>query len=420
MFGRQLYDWPVLACETVRFIGDRVAAVAAETREAAEAAANAIDVTYEELPAVFDAAAALADDAPVLHPDWSSYYFAYLGDRPKPARAHPNIQGAIVLAHGEADLEPIFARAHRVFEHTFRTPRQHAGFVEPRSTVVWLDGDGRVHVYSPNKTPFSLRRQLARVAGIGEEQIVIETSAIGGDFGGKGLTIDEFPCYFLAKATGRPVRYVQTYADELRNGPTRHRTVVTMRTAVDADGMFLAHASTVLYDGGAYAAGKPIPTLLPGNGYGAIPYRVPNVRLDMRAVYTNALPAGHVRGPSEIQTFYAWEQHVEMIAEALGCDAGIAFRRWGRTWCATATRRSAASRSKRSDGRGGVLAARCSASCRARSRCRRAARAALRSRADIPAEARPPFVRRSMPRGRSPSCSAFAIRGSACLRRSNA
>jgi CO/xanthine dehydrogenase Mo-binding subunit len=325
-FGRQLYDWPVLACETVRFLGERVAAVAAETREAAEAAARAIDVTYEELPAVFDPQAALADDAPVLHPEWSSYYFAYLGDRPSPPRAHPNIQGAIVLAKGEADLEPIFARAHRVFEHVFRMPRQHAGYIEPRSTIVWLDDDGRVHVQSPNKTPFSLRRQLARVAGIAEERIVVETSAIGGDFGGKGLTIDEFPCYFLAKATGRPVRYVQTYAEELRNGPTRHRTVATLRTAVAADGTFLAHASTVLYDGGAYAAGKPIPTLVPGNGYGAIPYRVPNVRLDIRTVYTNALPAGHVRGPSEIQTFFAWEQHVEMIAEALGRDS-LALRR---------------------------------------------------------------------------------------------
>ena len=325
-FGRQLYDWPVLACETVRFLGERVAAVAADTREAAEAAARAIAVTYEELPAVFDLQAALADDAPVLHPEWSSYYFAYLGDRPSPPRAHPNIQGAIVLAKGAPDLEPIFARAHRVFEHVFRMPRQHAGYIEPRSTIVWLDDDGRVHVQSPNKTPFSLRRQLARVAEIAEERIVVEPSAIGGDFGGKGLTIDEFPCYFLAKTTGRPVRYVQTYADELRTGPTRHRTVASLRTAVDADGTFLAHASTVLYDGGAYAAGKPIPTLVPGNGYGAIPYRIPNVRLDIRTVYTNALPAGHVRGPSEIQTFYAWEQHVEMIAEALGRDP-LAYRR---------------------------------------------------------------------------------------------
>jgi len=324
--GRQLYDWPVLACDVVRFIGDRVAAVAADTREAAEAAVRAIAVTYEELPAVLDPQAALAADAPVLHPEWPSYYYAFWGDRPRPPRAHPNIQGALVLAKGEADLEPIFARAHRVFEHAFRAPRQHAGYIEPRSTIVWLDDDGRVHVHSPNKTPFSLRRQLARVAGIREEQIVIETSAIGGDFGGKGLTVDEFPCYFLAKATGRHVRYVQTHGEELREGTTRHGAIVTLRTAVDADGAFLAHASTVLYDGGAYAAAKPIPHLLPGNGYGAIPYRVPNVRLDLRAVYTNTLPAAHVRGPSEVQTFFAWEQHVELIAEALGYDV-LAFRR---------------------------------------------------------------------------------------------
>ena len=325
-FGRQLYDWPVLACDVVRFAGDRVAAVAAETRESAEAAARAIQVAYEPLPAVLDARAALLPDAPVLHPEWPSYYFAYRAGKPAPEHAHPNIHGAIVLAKGEPDLDPIFTRAHRVFEHTFETPRQHAGFIEPQATLVWIDDDGLVHVHSPNKSPFALRRQLARVAGLREEQIVVESSAIGGDFGGKGLTIDDFPCYFLARATGRPVRYVQTYTDALRTATARHRTFATLRTAVDANGRLIAHASTIVYDGGAYAAGKPIPTLVPGNGYGAIPYQVPNVRLDITSVYTNTLPAGHVRGPSEIQTFYAWEQHIEMIAEALGADP-LAFRR---------------------------------------------------------------------------------------------
>jgi carbon-monoxide dehydrogenase large subunit len=320
-FGRQLYDMPVLAWDVVRFIGERVVAVAADTRAAAEAAARAIEVTYEELPAILDTEAATAPAAPVLHPEWSSYFYAYLAGRPSPERAHPNIQGQITIASGEADLGPAFARAHRTFEHTFHMPRQHAGFIEPRATIVWVDPDGLVHVQSPNKTPFALRRQLARVAEIDEAQIVIEPSAIGGDFGGKGLTIDEFPCYFLAKATGRPVRYVQTHADELRAGPTRHRTIATLRTAVSVDGTFLAHASRIVYDGGAYAAGKPIPHLIPGNGYGAIPYRCPNVRLDIRAVYTNTVPAGHVRGPSEVQTFFAWEQHVDLIAEALGIDA---------------------------------------------------------------------------------------------------
>ena len=325
-FGRQLYDWPVLAVDVVRFAGDRVAAVAAETREAAECAARAIDVDYEELPALLDAREALAEDAPVLHPEWASYFFSYLQGKPSPTYAHPNIHGNVVLTRGEHDLESIFAGAHRVFEHHFETPRQHAAYIEPQATLVWIDGSGIVHVQSPNKSPFALRRQLAKVAGLREDEIVVETSAIGGDFGGKGLTADDFPCYFLARATGRPVRYVQSYADALRNVPPRHRSFVTLRTAVGCDGRFLAHTSTILYDGGAYAAGKPIPTLIPGNGCGAIPYHVPNVRIDISSVYTNTVPAGHVRGPGEIQTFFAWEQHVELMAVALGYDV-LDFRR---------------------------------------------------------------------------------------------
>ncbi|HXP93286.1 MAG TPA: xanthine dehydrogenase family protein molybdopterin-binding subunit [Candidatus Binatia bacterium] len=319
-FGRQLYDWPVLAYDVVRFIGERVAAVAAETREAAEEAARAIRVVYEPLPAILDVDAALEAGAPVLHPEWDAYHFPVFNGRPRPQRPHPNVQGAVAYTKGESDLTPIFARAHRVFEHTFHTPRQHCGYVEPHAALVWIDGDDVVHVQSPNKSPFALRDQLSFVAEIPPERIVVETSAIGGDFGGKGLTIDEFACYFLAKATGRPVRHVQSYGDELTAGTTRHRTSMTLKTAVDEDGKFVAHASRVVYDGGAYAAGKPVPLLVPGYGYGAIPYHVPNVRLDVTCVYTNTVPAAHMRGPAEVQTFFAWEQHVDIIAAALDRD----------------------------------------------------------------------------------------------------
>ena len=320
LLGRQIQDWPVLAVDTVRFIGDRVAAVAAETREIAEAASRAITVDYDELPAVLDAASALQADAPILHPDWDSYLYPVYANRPRPERAHANIQGTLLHVKGRADLEPIFANAHRVFEHRYETPRGHAGYIEPRATLVWIDRNGIVHVHTPNKSPFDLRNQMARTLGLAPEQITIECNFIGGDFGGKGLTLDEFTCYFLAKASGRPVRHVQTYADELRSGPTRHHTTLTLRTAVAADGTFLGHHSVVIYDGGAYAGGKPVPHLLPGFGYGTIPYRCANVRLEVSAVYTNTLPSGHIRGPGETQTFFAWERHVDTIAAEMGID----------------------------------------------------------------------------------------------------
>jgi CO/xanthine dehydrogenase Mo-binding subunit len=319
-FGRQIRDWPVLAVDVVRFVGERVAAIAAETREAAEQAARAVQVTYDPLPAVLDTAAALDPGAPLLHPDWDAYDFPAFANQPRPPRPHRNVQGAIVRTKGAADLDAAFARAAHVFEHRFTTQRVHCGYIEPRATVVWIDAAGIVHVHSTNKQPFGLRDQLARTAGLPPAQIVVECTAIGGDFGGKGLTLDEFPCYFLARATGRPVRSALVYADELRDGTTRHEATLVLRTACAADGTFLAHQSRVTLNGGAYAGGKPRPNLVPGFGYPIVGYRVPDVRIDVATVYTNTVPAGHMRGPIDTQTIFAWESHVDMIARALEID----------------------------------------------------------------------------------------------------
>jgi CO/xanthine dehydrogenase Mo-binding subunit len=319
-FGRQLHDWPVLAFDRVLLVGDRVAAVAADTREAAEEAARRVSVSYEELEPLLDPAAALAEDAPVLHPDRRSYFHAaFEGRDPFPVR-HLNVQGWNRFARGDADLDPIFARAHRVYEHRFFTPRQHAGYIEPRSTLVWIDDDGTIYVHSPNKMPFALRGWMAHSLAVPPERIVVVPSAIGGDFGGKGTTVDELPCYFLARATGRPVRYVETYAEELRSAPTRHAATLDLKTAVDREGRFTAHASRVLYDGGAYAGAKVLPWIVPGLGYSTVPYFVPHSLVDVVSVYTNSVPGSHVRAPVDLQVFFAWEQHVDIMARDLGID----------------------------------------------------------------------------------------------------
>jgi CO/xanthine dehydrogenase Mo-binding subunit len=320
-FGRQLHDWPVLAFERVLMIGDRVAAIAAETREAAEEAARLVDVTYDELTPLLDPAAALDDEAPVLHPDRRAYFHnAFAGKDPFPV-PHLNVQGHNRFVRGERNLDALFAGAHRVYEHRYFTPRQHAGYIEPRSTIVWIEDDGTVRVQSPNKMPFALRGWMARCLDVPPERIVVEPSAIGGDFGGKGTTIDELPCYFLARATGRPVRYVETYAEELRVAPTRHAATIDLKTAVDRDGRFLAHVSRVLYDGGAYGGAKVLPWVVPGLGYSTVPYYVPNSLVEALVVYTNSVPGSHVRAPVDVQVFFAWEQHVDAIAHDLGIDA---------------------------------------------------------------------------------------------------
>ena len=318
LFGRRLQDRPVLAWDRVRFVGDRLAAVAADTLEAAEAAVAAIEVDIEELEPVFDLESAVLDGAPVLHPEADGY--AYLGGT-RPPVAHPNVQGRLLRRRGEEDLEAVFARAARVFEHEFRTPRQHSGYIEPHATLVWIDDAGVVHVVTTNKTPFSLRNQMATSLGLPPAQIEVEAGAIGGDFGGKGYSIDEYACYFLARATGRPVRAVTSYADELAAVNVRHAARLRLRTAVDADGRLLAHEADILFDGGAYASAKPLPHLMLASGTATMsPYRIPNVRIEARTIYTNTVPGGHMRSPGEVQALFAGESHLDAIARELGED----------------------------------------------------------------------------------------------------
>jgi CO/xanthine dehydrogenase Mo-binding subunit len=302
--GRRLLDWPALARDRVRLIGDRIVAVAAETREAADEAARLVTVEYEDLPLV-TLDNALSDDAPILHPEIASYRF--LGSR-RPQTPHPNIHGYAKVEKSETgeSIEDVFQRADHVFEHTFSTAREFQGFLEPRACVVWIDEQDRVRIINTNKSPSAVREQLAAALELPESQIVIDTTFIGGDFGGKGLSIDEFTCYFLARATGRPIKAVMTYVDEMQ--------------AVSRDGTFLAHQSEAVVDGGAYAAGKPSPNLVVPAHNTLTAYHVPVTRLEVKAVYTNAIPGGSMRAPGDPQSMFASECHVDMIAQALGMD----------------------------------------------------------------------------------------------------
>ena len=322
--GRRLQDWPVLCWDRVLFVGDRVAAVAADTRAIAEEAVRLIDVDYEELPAVLDMDAALRADAPVLHPEAATYRFLE-GRGPRPSGPHPNHQGHVSESHG-GDVDAAFASAARIFEHEFTTPRIHQAALEPHVAVVWLEAD-RVHVRSTNKAPFNLRDQMAAGLGLPPERIVVDNGTIGGDFGGKGLSTDEYVLYFLAKATGRPVRAVTRYADELATTNPRHASRIRLKTGVDADGRIVAHESVSLFDGGAYAAGKPTPRLMVEGGVQTLEgYRVPVSRHDASTVYTNQVPGGHMRAPGQPQNVFASESHLDLIARELGI-APLEFRR---------------------------------------------------------------------------------------------
>jgi CO/xanthine dehydrogenase Mo-binding subunit len=321
LIGRRVYDMPVLAKDRVRFIGEKVAVVAAEDPAVAEEALAHIEVEYEELPAVFDAQEAMKPDAPLLHPQYRLYPHApakYFSDL-------PNVHSHVIWQLGA--LEQGFAAAAQVFEHTFTTHYVHQGYIEPHASVVAIESDGRAHVWLSNKMPFRTRELLADAVQIPQEQILVHLIPIGGDFGGKGSLMDLPLCYHLARRTGRPVKMVMTYTEELMAGNPRHPTTIVLRTGVTREGIIVAREARVIFNSGAYAAFKPTPVVnITGASQAAGAYSIPNIRIDAFSVYTNCVPAGHMRAPGDPQVTFAVESAMDMIAEALGIDS-LEFRR---------------------------------------------------------------------------------------------
>ncbi len=267
---------------------------------------------------------AIAPEAPVLHPDRGAY--RYLGGV-RPEVPHPNIQGRSLAVKGDPDIDAVLASSARVFEHEFTTARQHQGHLEPHGASVRIDADGRVHVLTTNKSPYSLRNQLAAAFGIAAELIEVDSGFIGGDFGGKGLSLDEGICLALARATGRQVSAVMSYADELQSANPRHGGFIRLRTGVDGAGRIVGHAAEFRFDGGAYAAAKPMPELTPPGPLACLgAYDIEHIRIEATVYYTNTVPAGHMRSPGEVQAAFAGESHIDVIASELGIDP-VEFRR---------------------------------------------------------------------------------------------
>jgi CO/xanthine dehydrogenase Mo-binding subunit len=313
-YGRRLYDVPVLAEDKVRFIGERVAAVAASDRDAAEEALLLIDVEYEELPAVFDPLEALRDGAPILHPDLNSY-----AGLPKPVDGPTNSFAQDTW--GKGDIVQGFAEADLIVENTFTVPRQHQAYLETHSCIVWIDDQGRVQVWATSKVPYPVKRQLADALGLPEERIRINPVNIGGDFGGKGSPMDIPLAYFLAVRTGRPVKMVMDYTEEFMAGNPRHAASVEIKTGVKNDGTLVALQVRVLFNSGAYGGFKPAPGVnLGGAAKTGGPYRIPHVQIEALQVYTNTVPGGFMRAPGEPQGVFAGESQMDCVAQQLGMD----------------------------------------------------------------------------------------------------
>ncbi|MCH8989687.1 MAG: xanthine dehydrogenase family protein molybdopterin-binding subunit [Chloroflexi bacterium] len=310
--GRRLVDMPVLAQGVVRFVGEKVAAVAADDPDIADEALLLIDVEYEELTPVFDAEEAMGPDAPALHPDMESYR-----GLPQPPSGINNAFAHITWEKG--DIEQGFRESDLVFEHKFTAQLMHQAYIEPHACLVSAEGPDQVQIWVNNKDPYMLRDQLAAVWSVPAESIVLHPSTIGGDFGGKGSFMDVPLCYHLSKRSGRPVKMIMDYIQELMAGNPRHPAVMTIKTGVMRDGTIKARQARAVFDSGAYGAFKPT-VYLGGADHICGVYKIPHAKIDSYTVYTNNVPRGHMRSPAKPQVVFAVESHMDMIAQELGMD----------------------------------------------------------------------------------------------------
>jgi CO/xanthine dehydrogenase Mo-binding subunit len=316
--GRRLYDMPILADGVVRFIGEKVAAVAADTELIAEEALNLIEVEYEELDPVLDPVEAMKPGAPLLHPDVPSYK-----GLPKPLKEPTN--DFIYYTWGKGDTEAGFRQADVIVENTFTTAPVHQSYIEPHSCVVNTAPDGSAEFWSCSKVPYGVREQVANALKLSQETLLFKPCYIGGDFGGKGDFMDLAVVYLMSKKAGRPVKLVMDYEEEFMAGNPRHASIIHVKTGVKKDGTIVAHHMHFVFDSGAYGAFKPN-ALLNGPHLSAGPYKIPHVFIEEHMVYTNKIPCGHMRSPGDPQGFFANESQMDLVAKKIGMDP-IKFRR---------------------------------------------------------------------------------------------
>ena len=265
------------------------------------------------MTAVFDAHEAMSAGAPVRCIRRMSGYEGL----PQPESDINNVFAHITW--GQGDVEQGFAEADLVFENTFNAQLMHQAYIEPHACVVSAEPSGQVQAWVNNKDPYALREQLAAVWGMPEERIVLHPCSIGGDFGGKGSFMDVPLCYYLSLHSGRPVKMVMDYIQELMAANPRHPATMTIKSGVKRDGTLVARQAWVVFDSGAYGAFKPT-VYLRGADHLCGVYRIPHARIDSYMVYTNNVPKGHMRSPAKPQVVFAVESHTDLIAREMGID----------------------------------------------------------------------------------------------------
>jgi CO/xanthine dehydrogenase Mo-binding subunit/aerobic-type carbon monoxide dehydrogenase small subunit (CoxS/CutS family) len=304
--GLVIYDWPILVGlgERIRYIGDALAIVAAETQKIAVEAMQLIEADFDELPVISDPVQARQPGTPALH-------------------KNGNLLKHIKVRKG--DMSRGFAEAEVILEHTFHTPIMDHAFLEPECSIAVPTTDGRMEIYCGSQIPYQDREQVARALGWPEERVRVIGQLMGGGFGGKEDIAGQIHASLLANAIGKPVKLLFDRRESLVVHPKRHATQIKVKIGAKKDGKLTAVETELYGDTGAYASlGEKVMTRATTHSSG--PYEVPNVRADCYAMYTNNPPAGAFRGFGVTQSAFAIESMLDMLAEELGLEP-VALRR---------------------------------------------------------------------------------------------
>ncbi|MDQ5853212.1 MAG: molybdopterin-dependent oxidoreductase, partial [Chloroflexota bacterium] len=306
-FGLIDADQPVLCGSMVRFVGDKVALVAAESEAAAAEGAALVSVTYDDLPVVADPRAALRPDAPLVHESHGSNLLLHV----------PIRKGNVTRAFAEADI---------VLDGEFSTSWQEHAFLQPEAGIAYLDDQDRVVIETAGQWLHEDRRQIAQMLKLPEEQVIVRYATIGGAFGGREDLSIQHLLALAAWKLGRPVALTWSREESMIGHHKRHPISVRCRWGAMRDGRITAVEAEVIADGGAYASTSVEVTKIAAL-FASGCYEIPNIAVDGYAVYTNNLPCGAFRGFGAPQVQFAAEIMVTRLAHALGMDPAELRRR---------------------------------------------------------------------------------------------
>ena len=314
-FGVAIQDEELFAREKVRYVGDVIAAVAAVDEPTAEQAIELIECAYESLPGALTVEEALGENAPLVHPELSAYRLNSVLARDWCPVAGTNIAHQATFSKG--DIERGFAQADDIFDHTFRSQQVQHCSLEPHAVVAAWDGD-RLTVWTSTQKVFLVRSGLADLFDLPEDKIRVIGSKVGAGFGGKNAMRLEPHAAALALKTGKPVRLVNSRAEEFSFAAGSVPATVRVKTGVKKDGTITARAMEFIWDTGAYAEGLAGSNRALKDGVG--PYKIPNVRVTSTLVYTNKLRGCPFRGLGIPEAVWAGESQMDIISQKLGID----------------------------------------------------------------------------------------------------